>query len=73
MSLNEQLFIDEKQAAQRYSYSRPWFQRARWNGSGPKFLKVGAKILYPLSETDAWFMQHGLRNSTSEEQQGVKK
>lgn len=71
MSEIKKLYIGEKQAAQRYSYSRPWFQRARWNGSGPKFLKVGSKILYPLIETDAWFMRHGLRASTSEVQEEV--
>ena len=64
----EKIYISEKEAAERYSYSRAWFQRTRWLGgnSGPKYLKVRGKILYNLSETDRWFADHGVRSSTSE-------
>jgi predicted DNA-binding transcriptional regulator AlpA len=59
------LYLNEIEASERYCYSRSWFQRSRWAGNGPKFLKIGSKILYPLVETDEWFKQHGLRQSTS--------
>ena len=62
----EKKYIDEKQAVYRYSYSHAWFQRARWAGDGPKFIKIRGKVLYPLQETDDWFSNHGLRLSTSE-------
>jgi hypothetical protein len=63
----EKLYINDKEAAKRYSHSRQWFQRARWVGDGPKFIKVRKKVLYPLAETDKWFADHGLRSSTSDE------
>lgn len=59
-------YIDDKQANERYGYSRAWFQRCRWAGNGPPFLKFRGKVLYPLEETDAWFKNHGLIGSTSE-------
>lgn len=62
----DKIYLSEKEASQRYNYSQFWFQRKRWEGSGPKFLKVGRKILYPLIETDEWFASHGLRQSTSQ-------
>lgn len=67
MSDLKKLYLNETEASQRYGYSRQWFQRERWKGTGPNFLKVNSgKILYPLQETDAWFASFGLQKSTSE-------
>lgn len=50
-------YITDKEAAVRYGYSKSWFTNNRWKKSGPKFVKMigGAKIMYPLEETDKWF------------------
>lgn len=61
------LYLTEIEAAIRYGFSRAWFQRSRWAGDGPSFIKVRSKVLYPLEATDKWFADHGLRSSTSEE------
>lgn len=55
-SLNK-LFLTEKEASERYGYSREWFQRQRWLKKEPKYIKVvdNGKVLYPLNETDKWF------------------
>ncbi len=68
MAAKKRKYIDEREASTRYSYSRKWFQMNRWKGGGPPFLKLpgSSKILYPLKETDAWFEQHGLQKSTSD-------
>jgi len=58
--------IDEQQAAERYGLSRSWFQRARWAGNGPPYMKLQGRVLYPLEETDCWFKAHLIR-STSEQ------
>lgn len=56
MNQIEKLYLTETEASQRYGYSRQWFQRERWKGTGPEFIKIGSgKILYPLGETDRWF------------------
>ena len=63
----EKIYITEKEAVIRYSYSRAWFQRARWAGNSPPFVKVnGGRILYPIAQTDAWFGRFGLKTSTSQ-------
>ena len=62
----EKIYITEKEAVIRYSYSRAWFQRARWAGNSPPFVKVnGGRILYPIVQTDAWFGRFALKTSTS--------
>lgn len=70
IKLTDRRYIDEKKASKRYDYSCAWFQRARCMGDGPPFLKIRGKVLYPLLETDEWFENHGLVNSTSEVKKG---
>jgi predicted DNA-binding transcriptional regulator AlpA len=53
-------YISESEAALRYPYSRYWFQRKRWEGDGPPFLKIGNRIMYPIPEIDEWFRAQGL-------------
>jgi hypothetical protein len=63
----QKLYLNETEASVRYGYSKQWFQRERWKGTGPKFIKInGGKILYPIKETDEWFEAFSLKQSTSE-------
>lgn len=72
MSQVNKIYLSETEAASRYGYSRQWFQRERWKGAGPKFIKInGGKILYPLQETDEWFASFGLQQSTSKNQEAI--
>lgn len=66
MSQISKRYMNETEASIRYGYSRQWFQRERWKGTGPKFIKInGGRVLYPIDETDAWFASFGLQQSTS--------
>lgn len=68
----QKLYLNETEASSRYGYSRQWFQRERWKGTGPKFIKInGGKVLYPLQKTDDWFASFGLQQNTSENQGAV--
>jgi hypothetical protein len=58
----EKLYINEKEAAYRYGYSIQWFQRERWKGTGPSFMKINhGKVLYPVDSTDKWFKSFKLQ------------
>ena len=62
----EKLYINESEAALRYGYSRQWFQRQRWLGTGPTFIKInGGRVLYNLEAIDSWFSGFTLQKSTS--------
>ena len=66
MSFISKIYLNETEASHRYGYSRQWFQRERWKGTGPSFIKVNSgRILYPIDTTDAWFKDFGLQTSTS--------
>jgi len=50
-------YLSEKEAADRYGYSKSTFIRMREEKSGPKFiqLKPHGRVLYSLEQTDLWF------------------
>jgi hypothetical protein len=46
--------LSEKELAGYLMRSVAWLQRARWDGSGPPFLKVGRKVLYNFGDIQGW-------------------
>ena len=57
--------LDEREASKEYGMSPAWYQRKRWDGTGPRYYKVGRAVRYPRAELDAYF-QSRLRSSTSD-------
>jgi len=62
----EKLFLTQSEAVFRYGYSAAWWERNRWLGQGPPYLKLKGRILYPIASTDRHFFDSGLKQSTSE-------
>lgn len=62
----EKKYMTESEASIRYSLSKQWFQRERWKGSGPSFIKVNGsgRILYPIEQTDTWFEKFTNQNTS---------
>jgi excisionase family DNA binding protein len=54
------------QAAEYLNCTISWLAKTRIRGGGPKYVKLGRKVLYPYSELDAWIQQR-LTSSTSED------
>jgi predicted DNA-binding transcriptional regulator AlpA len=52
-------------AAEYLGISRKTLDNWRTTGRGPRFLKLGSRVLYPVVELDA-FKAANLRSSTSE-------
>jgi predicted DNA-binding transcriptional regulator AlpA len=57
--------LTEQEAADKYGMSVHWYRRARWQGDGPRFIKLAGSVLYPVTELDAYFDSR-LVKSTSE-------
>jgi excisionase family DNA binding protein len=58
-------YLSTMEAARLTGLSPAWFERSRWAGGGPPFVKVGRAVRYPLDELHAW-MRARLRTSTTE-------
>jgi predicted DNA-binding transcriptional regulator AlpA len=58
--------LNEREAAEQYGMSVAWFRRGRWDGTGPRFYKIGRAVRYPRAELDRYFAAR-LRRSTSDD------
>lgn len=50
--LDDLLTID--QLADRYDLDRATLQNWRWLGKGPRGIKVGRNVMYPVAEVARW-------------------
>jgi hypothetical protein len=48
------VFMKQKAVAKRWGISPRTLERWRVVGEGPRFLKVGANVLYRLRDVEAW-------------------
>jgi hypothetical protein len=44
--------LTEQQLAERWQMSVRTLQNWRWQGKGLRYLKIGARVLYPLEEIE---------------------
>jgi predicted DNA-binding transcriptional regulator AlpA len=60
--------LNEKEAASLIGLSPAWFQRKRWEGGGPVFVKLDRAVRYRERDLLAWIETHAGFRSTSEYQ-----
>lgn len=58
-------FLKQKEVAAILRKSVAWCERARWEGGGPPFIKVGRNVLYPRDDLMEWLQAHELFTSTT--------
>lgn len=58
------LSIDD--LAARWDMNRNSLANWRTQGKGPRFIKIGKSVLYPLQEVEAYEAKQPLKRSTSE-------
>ena len=46
--------IDQKELARRWLISPRTLEQWRWQGRGPRFLKLGGRVLYRLADVEAY-------------------
>ena len=62
-------FINQIELSRRWRISPRTLERWRWLGEGPPFLKMGARVIYRLSDIET-YEKNTFRRSTSD--QGVQ-
>ncbi len=46
--------LDQKGLAVRWLISPRTLEQWRWQGRGPRYLKIGGRVVYPLAEIEAF-------------------
>jgi hypothetical protein len=62
------VLLNEDEFCKYVGKSKAWAQRARLEGDGPPYVKVGRTPLYPADKVEAWLMGTE-RRSTCEERE----
>ena len=57
--------LGQRQLAERWGISARTLERWRWIGGGPRYLKIGGRVVYRLDDVEA-FEAERLRGSTCE-------
>lgn len=71
-ALQSVTYLSTYEAARVTGLSPAWFERSRWAGGGPPFVKVGRAVRYPLDELHAW-MRARLRTSTTDDSMSIER
>ena len=58
------ILLEESDLIERWEVSLSALQQWRWTGAGPKYFKIGRKVLYRLVDVET-FENNRLRHSTS--------
>ena len=66
------LYLTEIQAAKAINFSASTLRKLRCIGGGPRFLKVGGKILYRQEDLIAWVEESGSWRSNTEREQATE-
>jgi hypothetical protein len=56
--------LDQDQLAERWNVSPRTLERWRWLGRGPVYLKLGARVSYPLEQIEDYEAKHLHANTT---------
>ena len=57
---------DQKQLAAYLGKSTAWCERSRWEGEGPKFIKLGRHVRYKAEDVWDWIEENAPRTCTRE-------
>jgi Helix-turn-helix domain len=63
--------IDQKSLAQRWSLSPRTLEQWRWQGRGPRYLKIGGRVVYRLSDIEAFEAARLHSNTIGPDEQGI--
>ncbi len=64
--MNNDMLVDTKSAARIIAMSIGWLNAARLKGTGPRFVRVGAKaVRYRVSDLEAWLAANTIEPKSS--------
>ena len=53
-SENSKRFLNEIELSRRWGISEKTLQQQRWKGTGPRYVKIGNRVRYPIDEVERY-------------------
>ena len=57
-------YFKQETLAKRWDLSTRALEQMRYQGRGPKYLKIGNRVRYPLAEVEQYEIEHLFSNTT---------
>ena len=70
--MSTQLFLNQTELSRRWKISPRTLERWRWLGTGPRYHKIGGRVVYRISDIEEFENSRSF-TPTMDEQQGGKK
>ena len=51
---NSKKFFNEIELSRRWGISEKTLQQQRWKGAGPRYVKIGNRVRYPIDEVERY-------------------
>lgn len=67
--MTDKTFLNQHELSKRWKISPRTLERWRWLGSGPRYHKIGGRVVYKLSDIEAFENSRSF-TSTMDEQHG---
>lgn len=62
---NPQDYLTSRETSQRYRLSTAFLSSMRMKGTGPRFIRLGAKkVLYLRADIEAWIQAHSVETAS---------
>lgn len=61
-------FLTQKQRARRHHISERTAERQRQDGSGPPYVKIGRRVLYRITDLEAWEAERTFSSTSQADQ-----
>ena len=63
--MGQDKLLNQKEVAEFLGLSTAWLERARWSGTGPRYVKFGRAVRYKFLDVESYIAERE-RSSTSE-------
>jgi hypothetical protein len=52
--MTDKTFLNQHELSKRWKLSPRTLERWRWLGTGPRYHKIGGRVIYRLEDIEAW-------------------
>jgi predicted DNA-binding transcriptional regulator AlpA len=56
--------LSVREAASFYNVSKGWLDKRRVTGDGPRYIKIGRRVLYDVHDLEAWALSKRRQNTS---------
>jgi hypothetical protein len=65
--MQQEVLINQRTLSDRWSVSERTLERWRWRGHGPRYIKLGNRVMYKLEDIEDYENVHSKARTTTED------